>query len=82
MAMNKKVGSAHFSHMLCILEEFEDKGNKYFIIEYAEKDLLKEQFEQKKQVFDLGTALEIMTKIFEGLEDLHSQRFVYRNVRP
>lgn len=70
------------SHIIQLVEEFEEKDTKYFISEYTETDLLKLAHSRAGHVLQLQQALTYFSKLIEVIEEIHSNKLIYRNIRP
>jgi serine/threonine protein kinase len=70
------------SHLVSLVEEFEENDNKYFVSEYIDSDLLKLAHSRPGHVLQLAQALPYVAELVETLEELHSSKLVLRNMRP
>lgn len=70
------------SHIVSLEEEFEEKDCKYYVSEYIETDLLKLAHSRNGHVLQLPIALEYFARIVEVLDEMHSNKLIYRNLRP
>lgn len=70
------------SHLVPLIDDFEDHGNKYFISEFIETDLLKLAHSRPGHVLQLQQALPLFARLVEVIEELHASKLVYRNLRP
>lgn len=78
--IRKKISKC--SHVVELVEEFEEDDMKYYIEEFIEMDLLKLAMSRNAHVLPLPQALEFTARILEVLEEMHSYKLVYRNLRP
>jgi formylglycine-generating enzyme required for sulfatase activity/serine/threonine protein kinase len=62
---------------------FEDNGTAYLVMEYLEGETLHEYLEkQPGSRLSQARALEILLPVLEGLEEVHSQGFLHRDIKP
>lgn len=70
------------SHIIHLVEEFEEKDSKYYISEFTETDLLKLAHSRAGHVLQLQQALTYFSRLIEVIEELHCNKLIYRNIRP
>lgn len=68
------------SHIVPLVDEFEENDYKYYISEFIETDLLRLALSRSAHVLQLSQAVEYLARIFEVLEEMHSHKLVYRNL--
>ena len=78
--LRKKISKC--SHIIELVEEFQLNDCKYYIEEWVEMDMLKLAMSRDKHIIPLPQALEFIARITEVVEELHSHKLVYRNLRP
>ena len=65
-----------------LVESQEDQKYKYMVCEYCDGgDLLSYQAKQKDQVFALERGSEIMSQVIKGLEELHREQYLHRDIK-
>jgi serine/threonine protein kinase len=62
----------HCSHVVQLLDEFEENNNKYYISEYIEMDLLKLAINHSSKHLQLKQVLDYIAQIIEILDEMHS----------
>jgi formylglycine-generating enzyme required for sulfatase activity len=70
-------------HIVKPLNVFEENGTAYLVMDYLEGDTLAAYLERQpgKRVGQ-ARALEILLPIMQGLEQVHAQGFVHRDIKP
>lgn len=70
-------------YIMGLLETEEDYDNIYFICEYCDGgDLLNYQAKQPNKVFELNTAAKLLSEVILGLEVLHTEGYLHRDIKP
>lgn len=71
------------SPFICKLYDVKkDEDYIYFLLEYCDGgNLLSHQATLKDRVFSLSKATEILTEVINGLEKLHSEGYLHRDIK-
>ena len=69
-------------HIMRMYGVEEDDNYKYLACEYCNGgDLLTYQAKQPNRVFNLGEATEILADVINGLEQLHREGYLHRDIK-
>ena len=72
----------HSPYIMRLVQAEEDEKYKYMLCEYCDGgDLLTYQAKQKNQVFQLDRAIEILAQVIIGLEELHREEYLHRDIK-
>lgn len=70
-------------YIMDLLGTEEDNDNIYFICEYCDGgDLLNYQAKQPNKVFELNAAAKLLSEVILGLEVLHTEGYLHRDIKP
>jgi serine/threonine protein kinase len=74
--------SMNSPHIIRLLEIERDENYLYLLLEYCDGgDLFNYQSKQKDKVFEMNKATEMLKEVIEGLEDLHLEGYVHRDIK-
>jgi serine/threonine protein kinase len=70
-------------HIVRLKELIDDNDNYYMLLEYCEgKSMMELQAKQQNKVFTLQLAAEYISQVIIGIEAIHKNGYIHRNIRP
>ncbi len=73
------------AHIVNVLDNFEDNGTAYIVMEYLDGQTLKDYLQSKKQsgeILSNEEAVNILKGILQGLASIHKQGIIHRDISP
>jgi serine/threonine protein kinase len=72
----------HSKNIINLYETFEDETSIYLLLEYCDGgDLINHQAKLKDRVFTLQKATEVLAEVIVGLEQLHQEGYLHRDIK-
>ena len=69
-------------NIIQVYDYFEDESGMYLVMEFFDGVQLDEYILKKRGLIPHGEAIQIMTKLLDGLEHAHSKNVIHRDIKP
>ncbi|MFI3212876.1 MAG: protein kinase [Eubacteriales bacterium] len=70
------------SHIVNVLDCFEDNGSAYIVMEYLDGDNLKQYLEKRGGTLPMAEVTSIMEGLLQGIASIHKQGIIHRDISP
>jgi serine/threonine protein kinase len=69
-------------NIIQVYDYFEDESGMYLVMEFFDGVQLDEYILKKRGLIPHGEAIQIMTKLLDGLEHAHTKNIIHRDIKP